>query len=151
MSAPQSRLSIPEIPGYHLHWFMDREGRIERAKQAGYEFVTPAEARPQSRLLGSDPLKSGNTDLGDRVSIAAGGEGLRGQPGRLYLMKIKQEYWEEDQKALEARADSVRDSLLGDGFGAEKDSPTDRSNRYVDRKRTQVPEFFRKKTTFRRP
>ncbi len=150
MSVPQARLAVPDVPGYHLHWFRGEAGRIQRALAAGYEWVEEDEVSLNSRILGGTPLDKGNTDLGTRVSQVAGGDiGNDNQPVRLYLMKIKEELWRQDQKALEgegSQLDRVRSSLLGGLIGAESQSNEDRKQTYVDPKRTKVPEFFNRKS-----
>lgn len=104
MSVPVQKLEAPEIPGYHLHWFNGTPDRIQRALDGGYEFVDEREARINNVSLGGDSATSGNTDMGSRVSVVSGTElGRDGQPVRLILMKIKQEWYEEDQKLVEAR------------------------------------------------
>ena len=110
------------------------------------EFVDEREIKINNVSLGGDSAISGNTDLGSRVSVVSGQEvGKDGQPTRLILMKIKQEWWEEDQKQVEARNDKVRRSLLGGMIGAENDRPGDTQHRYVDNARTAIPEFFKPK------
>ena len=146
MSVPVQRLEVPDIPGYHLHWFLGNAERLQRAQDGGYEFVNPREAQTNNVSLGGDSAVSGNTDMGSRVSVVSGQEvGKDGQPTRLILMKIKLEWWEEDQKLIEARNTKVRDSLLGGMVGAEQDAPGDRQHRYVDKDRSTIPEFFKPK------
>lgn len=149
MSVPVSKLSVPEIPGYHLHWFRGEPGRIERALRAGYEFVDEGEVSINNTGLGADTLKNGNTDLGSRVSQAAGGE-LSGdnQPLRLYLMKIQEELWQEDQAAIlgeGSQLDNIRKSLAGGLIGSDGQSQEDKANRYVDKARTKLPDFLTRK------
>jgi len=146
MSVPVQRLETPDIPGYHQHWFVNSPERLQRALDGGYEFVEDREMRINNVSLGGDSAKSGNTDMGSRVSVVSGQEvGKDGQPTRLVLMKIKQEWWEEDRKALEDRNTQVRDSLLGGMVGAEHESSGDRQHRYVDKSRTSIPDFFKSK------
>ena len=149
MSVPVAHLAVQEIPGYHLHWFNGTPQRIQRALQGGYEFVEQGEVQVNNRTLGSDAATDGNTDLGSRVSIVAGTDiGLDGQPVRLYLMKIKEEWWQADQKALVgdgSRLDGVRKSLLGGMIGSEKQSVEDRAQTYLDPSRTKIPEFLKRK------
>lgn len=146
MSGPQLALSVPDIPGYRLYWFRGDPGRIQRAEQGGYEFVRPEEVALNNRTLGSDPAKAGNTDMGSRVSAVAGAEvGLDQQPVRLYLMKIKEEYWREDQAAQlgpGSRLNDVRKALAGGLLGAEGQALEDRKQVYVDPKRTKIPDFL---------
>lgn len=123
MSMPQLKLAVPEIPGYHLHWMRGDAGRIAQAQRAGYEFVNHDEVNVTNTGLADDAGESGNTDLGTRVSVIAGREsGPDGQPGRLYLMKIRQEFWEEDQQLLEDRNESIAAALRGGKIpGTEQD------------------------------
>jgi len=146
---PVGSLSVPEIPGYHLHWFRGDAQRIQRAFEAGYEFVDPNEVHVNEKRLGADTAEDGNTDMGTRISVSAGGDmGQDGQPVRLYLMKTRQEWWEKDQAALTApgsRLEGVRQSLASGMLGAEKQSSEDKAQVYVDPKRTKLPDFLRKK------
>lgn len=146
MSVPVLKLETAEIPGYHLHWFNNDAARLQRALDGGYEFVDEREIKLNNVSLGGTSAVSGNTDLGTRVSVVAGQEvGRDGQPARLVLMKIKNEWWEEDRKVLEAKTRQVRDSLLGGMLGAEHETGADRQYRYVDKTRTAIPDFFKPK------
>lgn len=143
MSVPVQRLAVPDIPGYHLHWFRGTPDRLDRALQGGYEFVDEQETSVADAGLGGTSTRTGNTDMGSRVSVVGGSEvGKDGQAVRLVLMKIRQEWYEEDQKLVEQRNDQVVDSLLG---GRQEAGGYDASNRYVDRTRTVIPDFFKKK------
>jgi hypothetical protein len=87
---------IQEIPGYHLHWFA--EEKVSQALQGGYEFVDRNEI---THLNNHNPGGGdGNTALDSRVSLI-GGRTEFGVPFRATLMKIKQEFFDEDQKSLE--------------------------------------------------
>ena len=146
MSVPVQRLEVPDLPGYHLHWFLSTPERLQRAMDGGYEFVDEREMKINNVSLGGDSAASGSTDMGSRVSIVSGQEvGKDGQPTRLILMKIRQEWWDEDQQLIEARNTKVRDSLLGGMIGAEHDKRGDSQHRYVDKARTQIPDFFKPK------
>lgn len=146
MSVPVQALEVPDIPGYHQHWFSGTPERIQRAKDGGYEFVDENEVIPNAVTLGGNSAVSGNTDMGSRVSVVSGQEvGMDGQPNRLILMKIKEEWWLEDQKLIEARNTEIRDALLGGMVGAENDAPGDSQFRYVDQKRSSIPDFFKPK------
>ena len=143
MSVPVQKLEAPEIPGYHLHWFNGTPERIQRALDGGYEFVDEREAKINNVSLGGDSIASGNTDMGSRVSVVSGTElGRDGQPIRLILMKIKQEWYEEDQRLVEARNDQIAAALRGGMIGAEKDAAGDSQMRYVDKSRTKIPDLF---------
>lgn len=146
MSVPVQRLEVPDMPGFHLHWFLSSPERLQRAIDGGYEFVDERELKINNVSLGGTSTASGNTDMGSRVSVVSGQEvGKDGQPTRLVLMKLKQEWWDEDQKLVEARNTKVRDALLGGMVGSENDAPGDSQHRYVDKARSQIPDFFKPK------
>lgn len=130
MSTGQQKLAVPEIPGYHLHWMLGTPERIQQAQNAGYTFVDQDETELVSLQIGGDARKTGNTDLGTRVSALAGSEiGIDGQPVRLYLMKLPQEYREDDLRAQEAKSNHVREAIQAGDVDAGQGG--DRSNRYV--------------------
>lgn len=144
MSVPVQRLAVPDVPGYHIHWFMGTEERIARALEAGYEFMDETETVMNDAGLGGTSTRTGNTDMGSRVSVIGGTEiGRDGQPVRLVLMKLRQEWYEEDQKLVQARNDQVVAKLLG---GMQEGGGHDPSHRYVDPKRTAIPEFFKRRS-----
>jgi len=125
MSAPRAKLSTPLIPGYHCHWLNDYTGRILQASQGGYEFVTKEEALVTMPDLAGDPLGSG-TDLGSRVSVVVG-KNEDGTPLRAYLMKIREEWFAEDQASSQTRVDSVHEAMRQGKQSVDGDA----SNRYV--------------------
>lgn len=143
MSVPTRKLEAAEIPGYHLYWFYGTADQIQRATEGGYEFVDEREVRLNAASLGSNSAAGGNTDMGSRVSVLAGADiGHDGQPVRLILMKIKLEWYEEDQKILEKRNEQIAAALRGGLLGAEQDGVGDTQHRYVDRARTKIPDLF---------
>lgn len=142
MSVPVQKLEAPDIPGYHLHWFRSDADRIARAQAAGYTFVDEQETAVNAVGLGNNSTRSGNTDMGSRVSVVAGGMDKNGQAARLVLMKIPLEYYDEDQKLVAQRNDQVADSILG---GLTDGGPTEKAGdirmRYVGSK-TNIPDLF---------
>lgn len=134
MSLPKQQLEVATIPGYQCQWFADRPGRISRAIAGGYEWVTPEEVSINNFGLAADLLKDGNTDLGSRISIH-GGVAEDGSSQRLYLMKIRQEWYDEDQKVTADRNEQVAASLRGGKVGAGDpkggENPMDAGLRYV--------------------
>lgn len=130
MSLPVQKLAVPDIPGYHLHWMLGNPSRIQQAVRAGYEFVESDEIDVVNTGLADSSSRSGNTDLGSRVSLSAGSDlGENGQEQRLYLMKIKQEWFDEDQKALEGRNEEIARSIRGgQGVGS---NPHGSEQRYI--------------------
>ena len=127
---PVRELEVPEIPGYVLYWFADRPGRINWALRVGYEFVSQDEAQLGNRLIGSDTTLDGNNDLGSRVSVH-GGENERGGSERLYLMKIRREWWNKDRKQQAEAQKAIVATLSRGMVGAEKDSSNTAAKRYT--------------------
>jgi hypothetical protein len=142
MSSGTQRLTAPEREGYHRRWFRGDPGRIARAQQAGYEFVSPDDVELNNLDLGGDAKKSGNTDLGSRVSVISGDEpGPDGQYGRMYLMECPIALYEHSRALHQDRVDDIADSLRGGKVGAEQDGETkvDSNNRYLKGK---TPDLF---------
>jgi len=151
MSLPVQKLEVPEIPGFHLHWMRGTAARLQQAERAGYVFVRPEEVALNNVSLGGDATKTGNSDMGTRVSVVAGDTDDSGNAVRLYLMKQPVEYYLEDRKILQDRNDSIADALTASyrqgtvGGAAQGETQEDLGNRYVDTRRTKMPELFRRK------
>jgi hypothetical protein len=97
-----------EQAGFVPRWFNDEHGRVERALAAGYIYVDPKEVPS----LGHGVITEGNTDVGSRVSKVVN----KGDPQvRAFLMKIKKEYWLEDQAAKEQVNQKVDEALAVGG------------------------------------
>lgn len=145
MSIPQRKLEVPELPGYHLHWFL--EGRVPRALQGGYEFVDIQEIGGLNQHgVANDSTLSGNSSLGSRVTVVSG-EGQSGSaPDTLVMMKIKEEWYLEDQKILEARNNQIIEAIRQRQFiPKDGESAADQDKRYVKQS------AFETHTTRRRP
>jgi len=100
------KLSVDrQIPGYHLHIFTDTGGRIKDAIDGGYEFVTPDEIGGVS-----ENVVSRNGDLGDRIRYLVNPR-AEGSEQYGYLMKIRQEWFEEDQTDLQAKNSRIDASI----------------------------------------
>jgi hypothetical protein len=96
-----SKLGINrEIEGYHLRWINDTPGRLAMAQDSGYEFVTPDE-------VGRVPLDREKTKVKELVDTTS----KDGNPTYAYLMKIKQEWYEEDKKIREEQQDQFDDAI----------------------------------------
>lgn len=147
MNVPVRKLEVPEIPGYRLYWFRNEQGRLMRARSAGYEFVQDHEVALNAFGMGSETADSGNQDMGSNVSIvAADRPGADGQLVRLILMKIKQELHNEDVRLYEENVtDKIAASLYGGRIGQEHEKGDDAVHRYVDKARTNVGDFFKPK------
>lgn len=76
--------------GYVYRWINDTVGRIQDAQNGGYEFVANA-------VVGEGDITNRNQSVGsDRVSRIVGKDD-NGNPTTAYLMRIKQEWYKEDQ------------------------------------------------------
>lgn len=128
MSVPHLKLQVPDIPGYKTRWMRGTAGRINQALNGGYTFVERGEVKMNSFGLADAAFADGNSDLGSRVSISSGEEVAGGQNVRLYLMKIKQEHWDQDQAMIDKEHEAIAAQLRGDkGIQGEGDQ----SNRYA--------------------
>lgn len=136
MSSARQRLQTVEIPGWHQHWF--KEENVPLALEAYYEFVDKDEVHMNQLNVSLDGASKG-TDLGSRVSLIAD-KSESGSPVRAYLMKIREEYWQEDQKDLEARNMQIMSAIFGDeakvGIGGNIESRD--ALTYIDRERTAL-------------
>lgn len=135
MSVPRQRLAVPEIPGFHLHWFLSQN--VHRAIQAGYSFVEDDEVDVMNSGVADDAASSGSTDMGSRVSRFAGGlvQGTT-EPQRLYLMKLPQEWRNADMKKLEEMNERIAAALRGGnapgpGGVSTPEGANDRGKRYL--------------------
>lgn len=152
LSVPQRKLEVPDIPGYYMRWFRGTPARLAQAQRAGFVFVKPQEVMLNMVSLGGDATKSGNSDMGDMVSVIEGSEvDGGGQAVRLYLMKQLMEHRLEDDKITQTRNDQVVDSIVGSmmsggiGAGQNGEQGVDAAQRYVP-KNIKIPELFKKKT-----
>ena len=96
-----------EIEGWHLHIFNDSPGRIEQALSVGYDFVSPDEVGGTTTNV-----VSRNTDLGEKVRYLVGVD-AQNEPQYAYLMKIRQELYDEDQTALQLKNDQIDEAIRG--------------------------------------
>lgn len=95
----ETKLSVREqIPGYHLHIFTDTGSRVQEALDGGWEFVAPTEIGGVS-----ENVVSRNGDLGERIRYLVNPRTGEGTDKFGYLMKIRQEWYEEDQAELQAK------------------------------------------------
>lgn len=144
-NTPDLKLYAPPIDGYVTHWFRGEPGRLQRALMAGWEFVHPEEIQLNNLDLAGDLKMDGNADLGERVSRPAqDGVSEDGQYLRLYLMKLKEEYRQEDQAKYEAeKIEPVVEAFTAGMITEDGRPPADANFRY--RKKAPLPEMFRKK------
>ena len=102
----EAKLSVKkQIEGYHMHVFTDSGSRIQEALDSGYEFVTPAEVGGVS-----ENVVSRNGDLGERIRYLVNPR-AEGSEQYGYLMKIRQEWYEEDQAAIQQKNNMIDASI----------------------------------------
>lgn len=111
----RQKLSVPEISGFVLRWINDNGGRLLQAEEGGYAFVTKAEIGHVG-----ESVEDGNTDIGNRVSKVVG-KTESGSPMRAYLMKIKKEWYQEDQVEKQTQIDQVERAIREGSFEAKPD------------------------------
>ena len=106
IGTPKLTLAVQnEIPGYHLCWMND-DGNVESAIDSGYEFVKRGETE---LVYGVTPL---NVDLADKIRQKVG-TNEAGHPLYAYLMKIKQEWHEEDMAELAQENKRIEEAIAG--------------------------------------
>jgi hypothetical protein len=86
--------------GYHPHWRNDMDGRVQEALANGYEFVHPDEIEEVHLRISAKDMTA------DKVSRIVGYTD-RGDPIVAFLMKIKQEWHEENMAFYKKRNDAI--------------------------------------------
>ena len=106
IGVPRLTLAVKrEIPGYHLCWMND-DGNVENALDSGYEFVTKGETELENGVTPS------NVDASDKIKQKVGTT-QQGDILYAYLMKIKQEWHEEDMALIEADNKRIEEAIAG--------------------------------------
>ncbi len=124
---------LSEIPGYQLRWFNDMPGRADRAQTGGWEFVTAGEVAQSD----SNKVVERNSDVGNKVRAIVGTT-EQNEPLYAYLMKIKKEWFDEDQadganKIRATEAEMIRNGGLNTDRIGEKYLPDQRRQALVVR------------------
>src|ERR1041385_7307743 len=131
MSVPHRTLEVPNIPGFYTHWVVSSAGRIAQALRAGYTFVEQSELPGYEYNSAHVTGTEGNSDLGSRVSVVAGGyDDDSKQSLRLYLMKLPDEFREADNAARDAEGMEFIGELRSN-VNPNNQTSGDTSNRYV--------------------
>lgn len=90
LGVARSKLTVAGRTGYVRRWINDYDGRLQNAQDGGYEFVQ----NEAVKQIGDADIDNENRDMGARVSRVV--DKTTGQ--RAYLMEIKEEFYQEDQK-----------------------------------------------------
>lgn len=115
-STNRRRLALhKELDGLITRWFNDLDDRLQRAEDAGYQYVH----RKEIGQVGDKDISNGNTDVNSRVSRVVGRQPT-GQPIRAYLMKIRKDWYEADQAKKEEVNARVDDAIRAGTSGGAK-------------------------------
>jgi hypothetical protein len=87
-------------PGYVYRVVNDTGDRIEQLKEIGYEIVEDSKVQVGDRRV-ANPTKEGSPI---KVSV---GQGIQG-----YVMRIKQEWYDEDKAKKDARVNAIERGLV---------------------------------------
>jgi hypothetical protein len=97
-----------EEPGYHYAWVSDSDlmpGGIKKFLDAGYEFV-------------KEPTKVGESTVNDSGNIGSTVSRNGGQGVTLHLMRIPEEYYNEDNQLMEDERLAQEAQILTPDFDA---------------------------------
>jgi hypothetical protein len=102
----RDRLKFKQEPGYHYHLFNDVKGgnRIAEALAAGYEFVEIDPRTEAHRNQGTSRTEDAS-QMGAHVTHPVG-DGVTG-----FLMRIPEEFWNEDRAARDADIDELESGM----------------------------------------
>ena len=99
LGVARSKLTVAGRPGYVRRWINDYDGRLQNAQDGGYQFVQ----NDTIKQIGDADIDNENRDLGARVSRVV--DKTTGQ--RAYLMEIKEEFYQEDQRVKIAKVEET--------------------------------------------
>jgi len=106
-SANRKRLSLnKELDGFITRWFNEQDDRLQRAEDAGYQYVH----RKEIGQVGDKDISNGNTDVNSRVSRVVGRR-PDGSSIRAYLLKIRKDWYDADQAKKEEVNKRVDDAI----------------------------------------
>lgn len=106
LGVPRQKMTTPSKPGYVRRWINDHNNRIQRAQQAGWEFVT------DPNLHVGENVESGDRSDGSMKRMPVGTQ-EGGSPLYAYLMEIPREYYDEDQQAKQQKVDEIDAAIKG--------------------------------------
>lgn len=113
----RNRLTYNNLePGWNYRVITDKNDRLRLAQEGGYDFVLSKDKLGDDRVATASPMDS-------RVSTPVGG----GSTG--YLMRIKDEWFAEDQASKEAHLKKTEEQIIPDptqdqyGHGLKDDVP----------------------------
>ena len=92
-------------PGYIYRVVNDTGDRVQQLQDAGYELVDASTVQVGDKRINS------TSPEGTHAQVSVGG-GIKG-----YVMRIKQEWYDEDQAAKQARVNQLEDTIKQDASG----------------------------------
>jgi hypothetical protein len=93
-----------KMPGFHYRWIKDTDetgSEVLRYLSAGYEFVS----RKEGVIVGDNSVYTSKA-VGSMIRVPAGSTGEY-----LYLVKIPQEWYDEDQAAKARNIDKTEETI----------------------------------------
>lgn len=108
--------------GYVPRWVNDEGDRLEVAQNGGYEFVYD---KRDSKAHVGEAVTNGNTSIDSRISKIVDKTPRMTGERRAYLMQIKQEYYDEDQRAKMVKVDELADTIKHGKAGMKKEEQGD--------------------------
>jgi hypothetical protein len=113
LGVPRARLNVNKKKGYVRRWVNDRDGRILRAQEGGYNFAK----RDEVDFIDSDVCNE------DRICKVVSPDGTKA-----YLMEISQEFYDEDQAEKKKLVDATEEALRS---GSDAHGAPGRDGRYI--------------------
>jgi len=105
LTGDRSQLEVRgKSPGWHYRWIRDTHeagSEVLRYLNAGYEFVTDKE----DVIIGENAVFK-SSSIGTGIRVPAGRDG-----DWLYLVKIPQDWYDEDQKAKQRIVDKTEETI----------------------------------------
>lgn len=98
----------PSFKGFVTRWVEDADGgvRLGQFEQMGYAFVTKKEiASSSGEVPVGDPTTTPEVQPGDKVSRQT--SVVNGKPVYSYLMKIRKDWYDQDQADKQAEVDAI--------------------------------------------
>jgi len=92
--------------GYVYRWVNDNRLRLTEAQEAGYEFVDASGGSVGDPDVANEGGQSIDSRTGKNVGVKEDGS-----PLRAYLMRIKKDWYEEDQAEKQARVDDLETAI----------------------------------------
>ena len=106
LGSPVSKLAVKTRAGYVRRWINDASNRLHLAIEAGWEHVETGEAAVSDAAQEADSSTHINQVVGTHDN---------GEPLIAYLMEIKVEWYNADQKEKQKQLDAVDESIRQGG------------------------------------